>query len=131
MHEENHLQHLQPLEPLEQPLADVSEVHEEQKEHKSDQRKLGRELGLFMFSPDVGAGLPLWLPKGAILRQTLERFEQQEQLKRGYLPVVTPHIGKIEMYKKSGHWYKYRDSMYPPMIENAVQAEQSSENWMQ
>jgi threonyl-tRNA synthetase len=96
-----------------------------------DQRKLGRELGLFVFSPDVGAGLPLWLPKGAILRQTLERFEQQEQLKRGYLPVVTPHIGKIEMYKTSGHWYKYRDSMYPPMIENAAQAGQSAEEWMQ
>ena len=96
---------------------------------KIDQRKLGRELGLFMFSPEVGAGLPLWLPKGAILRQTLERFEQQEQLKRGYLPVVTPHIGKIEMYKTSGHWYKYRDSMYPPMIENVAQAEQSAEDW--
>ncbi|HVB24477.1 MAG TPA: aminoacyl--tRNA ligase-related protein [Ktedonobacteraceae bacterium] len=101
---------------------------------KIDQRKLGRELGLFMFSPEVGAGLPLWLPKGAVLRQTLERFEQQEQSKRGYLPVVTPHIGKIEMYKMSGHWYKYRDSMYPAMIENAAQQEQSSQAsaaWMQ
>ena len=97
---------------------------------KIDQRKLGRELGLFMFSQDVGAGLPLWLPKGAILRQTIERFEQQEQLKRGYLPVVTPHIGKIEMYKTSGHWYKYRDSMYPPMIENAARERQVSEEWM-
>ncbi|HLX39564.1 MAG TPA: threonine--tRNA ligase [Ktedonobacteraceae bacterium] len=119
MHEEHHLQ---------QPLVEIQEAQEE---HKSDQRKLGRDLGLFMFSPDVGAGLPLWLPKGAVLRQTLERFEQQEQLKRGYLPVVTPHIGKIEMYKTSGHWYKYRNHMYPAMIENAVQAEQSSENWMQ
>jgi len=98
---------------------------------KIDQRKLGRELGLFVFSPEVGAGLPLWLPKGAILRQTLERFEQQEQSKRGYLPVVSPHIGKIEMYKTSGHWYKYRDSMYPAMIENVAQQEQSSEDWMQ
>ncbi len=103
---------------------------------KIDQRKLGRELGLFMFSQDVGAGLPLWLPKGAVLRQTLERFEQQEQLKRGYLPVVTPHIGKIEMYKTSGHWYKYRDHMYPPMIENdiqegqASQSPQSASDWM-
>ena len=127
MHEENHLQQLQPSQPLQQPLAEVSEVHEDQKEQKSDQRKLGRELGLFMFSPEVGAGLPLWLPKGVVLRQTLERFEQQEQLKRGYLPVVTPHIGKIELYKMSGHWYKYRDSMYPAMIENAAQQEQPAD----
>ncbi len=97
---------------------------------KIDQRKLGRELGLFVFSPEVGAGLPLWLPKGAILRQTLERFEQQEQLKRGYLPVVTPHIGKIELYKTSGHWYKYRDDMYPPMIEHVAQQEQLAEDWI-
>ncbi len=129
MHEENHLQQLRPLQHSQQPLADVSEVQEDQREHKSDQRKLGRELGLFMFSPDVGAGLPLWLPKGAILRQTLERFLQREQLKRGYLPVVTPHIGKIELYKTSGHWYKYRDSMYPAMIENAAQSEQPSADW--
>ena len=89
----------------------------------NNHRKLGRELGLFMFSSEVGSGLPLWLPKGAILRDTLERFLYQEQLKRGYLPVVTPHIGKIELYKTSGHWYKYRDSIFPPMVESSPEAD--------
>jgi threonyl-tRNA synthetase len=70
-----------------------------------------------MISNEVGQGLPLWLPRGAILRDTLERFLRQEQLDRGYLPVVTPHIGKIDLYKKSGHWYNYRDSIFPPMVE--------------
>ncbi len=83
---------------------------------KRDHRKLGQELGIFMFSPDVGKGLPLWLPRGAILRDTLERYLRQEQIDRGYLPVVTPHIAKIDLYKISGHWYKYRESMYAPMM---------------
>ena len=91
-------------------------------------RVLGRELGLFMFSNDVGSGLPLWLPRGAILRDTLERFLRQEQLERGYLPVVTPHIGKIGLYKTSGHWYKYRDSIYPPMVEGESEA-RAEEQW--
>jgi threonyl-tRNA synthetase len=82
---------------------------------KRDHRKLGRELGLFMMSSEVGPGLPLWLPKGVILRETLENFLRQEQLKRGYMPVMTPHIGLIDLYKTSGHWYKYRDDMYPPL----------------
>ena len=85
-------------------------------EHERDHRSLGRELGLYMFSPEVGAGLPLWLPRGAVLRDTLERFLRQEQIERGYQPVITPHIGKVGLYKTSGHWYKYRDSIYPPMI---------------
>ncbi|HET7375244.1 MAG TPA: threonine--tRNA ligase [Anaerolineae bacterium] len=83
---------------------------------KRDHRKLGQELGIFMFSQDVGKGLPLWLPRGAVLRDTLERYLRQEQLDRGYLPVVTPHIAKIDLYKISGHWYKYRESMYAPMV---------------
>ena len=82
---------------------------------KRDHRKLGVELGIFTFSEEVGKGLPLWLPKGAILRDTLERFLRAEQLERGYLPVVTPHIAKIDLYKTSGHWYKYRETMYAPM----------------
>jgi len=69
-----------------------------------------------MMSPEVGPGLPLWLPKGVVLRETLESFLRQEQLRRGYMPVMTPDIGLIDMYKTSGHWYKYRDSMYPPMV---------------
>lgn len=69
---------------------------------KRDHRKLGRELGLFTFSQKVGAGLALWLPKGAILRDVLERFLRQAQIERGYLPVVTPHMGKIDLYKRAG-----------------------------
>ncbi|MFL5690555.1 MAG: threonine--tRNA ligase, partial [Ktedonobacteraceae bacterium] len=75
----------------------------EQMEHQdaNNHRNLGRELGIFMFSADVGSGLPLWLPRGAVLRDTLERFLRQAQLERGYLPVVTPHIGKLGLYKTS------------------------------
>src|SRR5881227_745256 len=94
---------------------------EAEPQEANNHRKLGREFGLFMFSSEVGSGLPLWLPKGAILRDTLERFLRGEQLKRGYLPVVTPHVGKIELYKTSGHWYKYRDSMFPPMVESQAE----------
>jgi threonyl-tRNA synthetase len=82
---------------------------------KRDHRKLGRELELFMFSPRVGSGLPLWLPKGAILRETLENFLKAEQLSRGYQPVVTPHLAKIDLYQRSGHWGHYQDSMYSPI----------------
>lgn len=84
---------------------------------KRDHRKLGKELGLFTFSQKVGAGMALWLPKGAVLRDVLERFLRQAQIDRGYLPVVTPHIGKIDLYKTSGHWYTYRDSIFPPIEE--------------
>src|SRR5258708_3345434 len=90
-----------------------------EEDQKRDHRKLGRELGIFMMSPEVGPGLPLWLPKGVVLRETLESFLRQEQLRRGYMPVMTPEIGLIDMYKTSGHWYKYRDSMYPPMVVKA------------
>jgi len=97
----------------EQELRDYLQRMEEAK--RRDHRKLGRELGIFLISPEVGSGLPLWLPKGAILRDTLETFLKKEQLKRGYLPVVTPHIGKLELYKTSGHWYKYQESMFHPI----------------
>ncbi len=93
-------------------------------QESNNHRKLGRELGLFTFSSEVGSGLPLWLPKGAILRDTLERFLRQEQLERGYQPVITPHIGKIELYKTSGHWYKYRESIFPPMVASRADAEE-------
>ena len=82
---------------------------------KRDHRILGRELGLFMFSPRVGTGLPLWLPKGAILRDTLVDFMKQEQLRRGYQPVVTPSIGNIKLYEKSGHVITYKEKMFPFM----------------
>ena len=74
---------------------------------KRDHRKLGKELELFTFSEKVGAGLPLWLPKGTAIRERLERFMRQAQIERGYEQVVTPHIGKKELYVTSGHYEKY------------------------
>lgn len=82
---------------------------------KRDHRKLGRELGIFLISPEVGAGLPLWLPKGALIREILQDFLRTELRRRGYLPVVTPHIARLELFKTSGHWDTYRDKMYPPL----------------
>jgi threonyl-tRNA synthetase len=83
-----------------------------------DHRKLGRELELFMFSDKVGPGLPIWLPKGAQLRETLVEFLKGEQLARGYQPVVTPHIGRLDLYRTSGHYPYYSDSQFPPMFED-------------
>ena len=90
-------------------LAQVEEAR------KRDHRKLGKELGLFTISPLVGKGLILWMPKGAVVRGVLENFMKTELLKRGYQPVYTPHIGKIDLYKKSGHYPKYRDGQFPPL----------------
>lgn len=89
---------------------------------KRDHRKLGKELGLFIFSDSVGPGLPLWTPKGTVLRSTLQDFLQKEQLKRGYLPVVTPHISRVDLFKTSGHWQKYKEDMFPLMAEDAESA---------
>lgn len=86
---------------------------EEAKER--DHRRLGKQLGLFHLSQLVGSGLPLWLPKGAVLRETLENFLRQAQLERGYLPVITPHIGKLDLYIKSGHYPYYKESQYTPI----------------
>ncbi|MCB8949202.1 MAG: threonine--tRNA ligase [Ardenticatenaceae bacterium] len=80
-----------------------------------DHRRLGKQLGLFHISQLVGSGLPLWLPKGAILRENLESFLRQAQLERGYLPVITPHIGKLDLYITSGHYPYYKDSQYTPI----------------
>jgi threonyl-tRNA synthetase len=85
---------------------------------RRDHRKLGKELGLFIFSDLVGPGLPLWTPKGTVLRSTLENYLQKEQLKRGYLPVVTPHIARVDLFKTSGHWQKYHEDMFPMMAES-------------
>jgi threonyl-tRNA synthetase len=90
-------------------------LHNLEEAKKRDHRILGKELGLFMFSPRVGTGLPLWLPKGAMLRDVMVDFMKKEQLRRGYLPVVTPHIGNIKLYEKSGHVITYRDKMFPFM----------------
>ncbi|MBW4575720.1 MAG: threonine--tRNA ligase [Aphanothece sp. CMT-3BRIN-NPC111] len=93
---------------------------------RRDHRRLGKELGLFIFSDSVGPGLPLWTPKGTILRSVLEDFLQQEQLKRGYQQVVTPHIARVDLFKTSGHWQKYQEDMFPLMAEDeqAAAAEQ-------
>jgi threonyl-tRNA synthetase len=89
-------------------------LHMLEEAKKRDHRKLGRELELFAFSEKVGSGLPLWLPKGAMLRERLQQFLQQAQLKSGYLPVITPHIGSKQLYVTSGHWEKYgKDSFRP------------------
>lgn len=90
-------------------------LHNLEEAKKRDHRILGRELGLFMFSPRVGTGLPLWLPKGAILRDVLVDFMKSEQLRRGYQPVVTPQIANIKLYEKSGHIITYKEKMFPFM----------------
>ncbi|MGQ9798023.1 MAG: threonine--tRNA ligase [Ignavibacterium sp.] len=82
---------------------------------RRDHRKLGKELEIFLITNTVGAGLPIWLPKGTIIRETLENFLKEEQRKRGYLPVITPHIGNINLYKTSGHYPYYKDSQFPPI----------------
>jgi threonyl-tRNA synthetase len=82
---------------------------------KRDHRRLGKQLGLFHISPLVGSGLPLWLPKGTILREELENFLRQAQVERGYLPVITPHIGNLDLYRTSGHYPYYKDSQYAPI----------------
>lgn len=93
-------------------------LHMLEEAKKRDHRILGRELQLFMFSPRVGTGLPLWLPKGAMLRDILIDFMKKEQLARGYDPVVTPHIGNIKLYEKSGHIITYKDKMFPFMEDD-------------
>ncbi len=82
---------------------------------RRDHRTLGRQLELFTFSDKVGSGLPLWLPKGAVLRDTLVTFLKKEQLRRNYQPVITPHIGRLELYRTSGHYPYYKDSQFPAM----------------
>ena len=81
---------------------------------KRDHKKLGRELDLFLISEEVGGGLPLFMPKGYVLRKQLEDYLVSEKLKRDYTFIWTPHIAKSDLYVKSGHWQKY-DAMYPPM----------------
>ncbi|HTX98851.1 MAG TPA: threonine--tRNA ligase [Bacteroidota bacterium] len=86
---------------------------------RRDHRKLGQELEIFLLTPKVGGGLPLWLPNGTIIRETLEGFLREEQRKRGYLPVVTPHIGSLNLYRTSGHYPYYKDSQFTPIkVEN-------------
>jgi len=99
--------------PKQKELTEYLELLEEAK--KRDHRKLGQELELFMFSERVGNGLPIWLPKGTALRSRLEEFLKKEQIKRGYEPVITPHIGKKDLYVTSGHYEKYGQDSFKPI----------------
>lgn len=107
--------------PKQQELTDYLAFLEEAR--KRDHRVLGRELEIFTFSQRVGVGLPLWLPKGAELRERLEAFLKKTQRKAGYLQVITPHIGNVELYKISGHFDKYGKDSFQP-INTPVEGEQ-------
>ena len=90
---------------------------------RRDHRKLGKEMELFAFSEKVGLGLPLWLPKGTLLRERLENFLRRAQVRAGYSPVITPHIGSKQLYVTSGHYEKYgKDSFQPIMTPNEGEA---------
>ncbi len=80
-----------------------------------DHRRIGRDLGLFGTDPLMGAGLPYWLPDGAVVRHTLEEYIREAEVRAGYRHVYSPALGKRELYEISGHWDHYRDDMYPPM----------------
>lgn len=90
-------------------------LHMLEEAKRRDHRKLGKEMELFTFSDKVGAGLPMWLPKGAMIRERLTKFMQQAQTDRGYIPVITPHIGKKELYVTSGHYEKYGEDSFQPI----------------
>lgn len=99
--------------PKQKELTEYLHVLEEAK--KRDHRKLGKELELFAFSEKVGLGLPLWLPKGTMLRERLEGFLRKAQVKAGYDPVITPHIGSKQLYITSGHYEKYGEDSFQPI----------------
>lgn len=107
--------------PKQKELADYLVLLEEAR--KRDHRLLGKELELFTFSQKVGSGLPLWLPKGAELRERLENFLKKVQRKAGYVQVITPHIGNVELYKTSGHFAKYGKDSFQP-INTPIEGEQ-------
>ncbi|MGI2261737.1 threonine--tRNA ligase [Candidatus Cardinium hertigii] len=99
--------------PTKKELADF--LHRREEAQKRSHVKIGKALGLFTFSEKVGLGLPLWLPKGALLCDTLVQFLKKEQIKRGYQPVVTPHIGHKALYITSGHYEKYQTDCFQPI----------------
>src|SRR5438093_10404062 len=90
-------------------------LHQVEEARKRDHRVLGKQLKLFTISQMAGSGLILWMPKGATIRGLLETFIKEELLRRGYQPVYTPHIGRLELYRTSGHFPYYRDAQFPPM----------------
>ena len=102
--------------PSREELAKFLEQAEQAKQR--DHRKLGRDLKLFVIDEDVGQGLILWTPNGSIIRQELQNFISEELRKQGYSQVFTPHIGKLELYKISGHFPYYKESQFTPVVEN-------------
>ena len=99
--------------PTQQALKEYLRLLEEAK--KRDHRKLGQELGLFMISDAIGPGLPIWLPKGALVRSILERYIVDIERSLGYQHVNTPQLARVDLYKRSGHWEHFKDNMYPVM----------------
>jgi threonyl-tRNA synthetase len=93
-------------------------LHQVEEAKKRDHRVLGKQLRLFTISQVAGSGLILWMPKGATVRGVLETFIKEELLKRGYQPVYTPHVGRLELYRTSGHFPYYRNAQYPPMYHH-------------
>ena len=96
-------------------------IWQKEEAEKRDHKKLGKKLGLYLISDQVGQGLIIWKPKGAIIRQIIENFINKEQTKRGYKYVYSPHIGKKQLWVTSGHWDLYRDKMYSPMNIDGVE----------
>ncbi|MFL2104556.1 threonine--tRNA ligase [Desemzia sp. FAM 23991] len=94
-------------------LKEFIQMREEAKQR--DHRKLGKELDLFMIAPEVGSGLPFWLPKGATIRRTIERYITDREISLGYQHVYTPIMADVNLYKTSGHWDHYHEDMFPPM----------------
>ncbi len=90
-------------------------LHLKKEAEKRDHRLLGKKLELFIIDEEVGAGLPIWLPQGAILRKVIENYLYEELVKQGYKWLYTPHIGNINLWKKSGHWNFYRENIYSPI----------------
>jgi len=90
-------------------------VHQLEEAKRRDHRRLGKELRLFAFAEELGQGLPLWLPRGAMVRRILENYIVDLELKHGYLHVYAPDLASVQLYKISGHWDYFRESMYPPM----------------
>ena len=114
--------------PKQKELAEHLELLEQAKQR--DHRKLGKELGLFTFSQKVGMGLPLWLPKGAVLRDRLVDFLKKAQLKAGYQPVVTPHIGNKQLYITSGHYEKYGKDSFQPIFAPHQEGQEEKEEFL-
>lgn len=113
------------IEPTKDALKDTLQRLEEAK--KRDHRKLGKDLQLFHVDEEVGQGLILWTPHGAVVRQALQDFISEHLRRQGYKQVFTPHIGKLDLYRTSGHFPYYQDSQYPPLVERELMAKLAEE----